>query len=103
MLLFFMCSCAGKKDNTIKYDFINTTFYVTNVSTAKYSKIEGYIIYKDILLHCDNDLSGYYYKKYNINRGDKIKVDVKIYQIPQGDDVVLKVKDVDFRKYEKRN
>ena len=102
ILLFMMFGCAKSYSDRTGYDFITTDFYITDVYKAKYSRVEGYIIYKGFTLHCDNGSSGYYYKDYNLKPGHKIQIDVKICQIPTGKDMLLHVDDIDISKFEKK-
>lgn len=102
LLLFITFGCAKSYDNATKYDFITTTFYVTDFYKAKHSRVEGYIIYNGFVLHCNNGSSGYYYKDYNLKRGSKVEIKATIYKIPKGNDVLLHVQDIDISKYEKK-
>lgn len=69
--------CAGPvdPDNTVS---VNTKFYITETYEAKYSRVNGYIMYNNIKLPATNGSTGYYYKKYNLQSGDVIDVNVNI-------------------------
>jgi hypothetical protein len=76
----------SKSYNSSNFIFINLVdVIITEVYTAKYSKVNGYFYYKignnNIKMKIDNGGSGYHYKRYNISKGDTLpKVRVKIYQ-----------------------
>ncbi len=102
--LIFLCvilttiiSCD--KPNT-QYETITTDFYITNTYTAKYSKVIGYVKYKDLILYADNGNSGYYYKKYNLSAGDTVKVTLDVYKTWEGRGLVLTTSDIDLSEYE---
>lgn len=81
--------------------YIETTFYVTQVYRAKYSKVIGYIKYKDIMLYTDNGNTGYHSKEYNLKPGDKIPVKLFVNREPYRRGVYLWATDIDVSQYER--
>jgi hypothetical protein len=109
LIIIIVCLSFGCTNNTSKpicYETVNTSVYITNVFTAKYSKVQGYIYYRNFKLDIDNGNTGYYYKKYNLTSGDIINGNVTIYQQsyysnnPYKNDLILSTSEVDFSKYE---
>ena len=106
LITCFLISCGPPRNEYIKSETIYTDVYVTEVGVYKYSKIQGYIIYNNLKLEVDNGNNGYYYKRYSIKPGEKIKRRVIVYQQyyyttnPYKDDLILSTSDVDFSDYE---
>ena len=96
-------SCSNKSDGYFKHDTVNTTYYVNDVSKAKYSKVKGYIIYKNIKVPIDNGNKGYYYKDYSLNVGDEIETTIDIYYYSTSYGYELVFGDVDVSSYVKNN
>lgn len=100
LLLVLLGSCARQNEQKDAYDFIKAKFHVTDVYKAKYSRVEGYVVYKGILLYTSNGGSGYYYKDYNLNKGNVIDVDVTIYLKPYRNGMFIYAGDLDLNKFE---
>jgi hypothetical protein len=79
---------------------VTTNFYVTDVYVGKYSKVKGYIIYKDIKIPADNGGSGYYYKHYSLTEGSVVPVTISIAIENDGyNSVTLRTSALDLTKY----
>ena len=99
LLLLQSCMSSFK---TSRIDTINTNVYVTNVYTAKYSRVEGYIIYKNQKIFVNNGSSGYYYKKYNIHIGECLPNQrITIYKVKSSNEITYKGSDIDIKYLEK--
>lgn len=103
LLAVVFSSCSNKSEGYFKHDVVNTTFYVNDVYKAKYSKVEGYIIYNNIKVPIDNGNKGYYYKDYSLKIGDEIetKIDIYYYSTSYGYELVFG--DVDVSRYVQNN
>lgn len=79
LIMFIFISCESYTYKVV--ETFDTTVHITEVYTAKHSKVNGYIIYKNTKLPIDNGSSGYHYKKYNLSQGDTLpNTRVTIYQ-----------------------
>lgn len=97
---FFCCQNTAPESLFIKAEEITELFTVTDIVTAKRSKVVGYINYKGILVKIDNGLSGYYHKKYNLSVGDIITVKLYVSYYYTYDGYELKFGNLDLKKYE---
>jgi hypothetical protein len=111
LILFFtivliLSGCAGYQENIVYTDTIITDVRITEVHYAKYSKIQGYIMYKGMMLYIDNGHGGYYYNRYRINPGDNISRTVTVtchYENssnPYKPNLILSTLAVDFSDFE---
>jgi hypothetical protein len=99
ILSITLVSCMGPQ-KPAEYVTITTQFYVTDIIVAKYSRVEGYIIYKGNQIPAHNGSSGYYYKKYSLKPGDVINVQVDISTSNNGfDATTLRTSGVDLSSY----
>lgn len=100
LTLLLLQSCSSFESTPI--DTINTNVYITNVSTAKYSRVEGYIIYKNQKIFVNNGSSGYYYKNYNIRIGECLPNQrITIYKVKSFNEISYKSSDIDVKYLEK--
>ena len=106
ILIIVLNSCSSKVNEYFYSETIYTQVHITEVNEYKYSKVQGYIIYKGIKLDVDNGNSGYYHKKYRLNTGDVIYKKVTIFQSSHYDNdpykysVLLSTSDIDFSEFE---
>jgi hypothetical protein len=103
MLAVVFSSCSNKNEGYFKHDTFNTTYYVTDVYKAKYSKVKGYIIYNKVKVTIDNGGKGYYYKDYSLNVGDEIETTIDIYYYSTSYGYELVFGDVDVSRYVQNN
>jgi len=103
LITFIFISCEEYTYKEI--DSLDTTVHITEVYTAKRSKVYGYIIYKNIKLPIDNGGSGYHYKKYNLSQGDTLpNTRVTIYQkFINGKKDIIYTSELDVSWYEIKN
>jgi hypothetical protein len=97
---FILYGCSAPSAEGSKSETITTDVHITSVTHYKYSKVRGYIIYKDITLEIDNGSTGYYYKKYSLKPGDVVKKSVTVYQETTATGVLLSASTVNFSEYE---
>lgn len=93
ILMLSSCMCKGMPDDAVT---VTTNFYVTDVYVGKYSKVKGYIIYKDIKIPADNGGSGYY----SLTEGSVVPVTISIAIENDGyNSVTLRTSALDLTKY----
>ncbi len=103
MLLAFTAFSCNKGYEYQKVETVYADVHITHVAEYKYSKVEGYIIYNNIILNVDNGNSGYYHKKYSLKKGDVVKRNVTVFHQINYDKTTLYSKEVDFYEYELKN
>ena len=102
LLTISLISCGAREEKGyFGKQTITTTFTVEEVVYLKYSKVKGYIVHNSFRVPIDNGNSGYYYKEYDLERGQKIKTDISIYYYSVPGGYRLSFSDIDVSKYEK--
>jgi hypothetical protein len=99
-LLFGLFSCAGAPKDGYTETVI-ADVYIYKMYTGKYSKVEGYFMYRGLKMYIDNGNSGYHYKKYNLWEGRIIRTQITVYQNYEGDRLILSPSDLNVSMYEK--
>ena len=107
-IIVVLLSLSCNKNKWRKLESIRTDVHITDVNVYKYSKVQGYIIYKGIKMDVDNGNTGYYHKKYDLYPGDIIRQSIVIYMKedynndPYKNDVVLSTSDLNLTYYERK-
>jgi len=105
MLFAAICTltkCAApNQDNTQYINLGKQKVVIYEVYQAKYSVVKFYYPLKlndtkQIYIYGSNGGSGYYYRKYSLNKGDTVEADVSIYY--DGDRI--HAADINFNAYE---
>ena len=100
LLSIFVLNGCSKKEQPFKIEEINTSFYVTEKTLAKYSKVYGYFIYNGEKIYKDNGSSGYYYKEYSLEPGDEIEMPINIYFFEKDKKILREFSDINIESYE---
>lgn len=75
---------------------MKTDFIVTRVQKAKYSKVEGFVYYKNRKYFIDNKLQGHYHKEYNLVPYDTVEINLDVYMSTEDSSLSL---GADFSKF----
>ena len=96
-----LLGCAGEDHHDWNHlDRIELPVTVINVLNGKYTRIEGYVHYKGILMYVNNGHSGYYRKKYSLKEGDVINIEFDVYSTSESMRTYIELSPMDVSRYE---
>lgn len=101
LVMAYLIHTALQKPSLIKKEIVYVGVHITEVRKAKYSKIEGFVVYQGIKFYIDNGQQGYHYKEYNLSRNDVVTLPLTFVYYSSTDDNSVNIRplDPDFNKY----